>query len=381
MMGESLSVVHVVGSLAKSWGGLSAYVVGLASEQRKMGLAPVIVTSDPEGSAGLVPIEGIAPVHATRKSLSTLVASADVVHIHGLWIPLCHTAARLARKNRVPYVVSTHGMLEKPALSIAPWKKKIAYYLYQRRDLAKATALHGTTELECDTLRRRGFRAPVIILPPGVEPQDLSATRAGSRRKLAVFLGRIHPIKGTDLLVDAWAKISPPGWTLAVAGFDEDGHLDQLQKKIAATGPECRIEYVGPVFGAEKAALLHEASLMIQPSVTENFGISIAEGLSYGVPVITTVGTPWESLVQSRCGWWVPRTIDALADAIGEATQLPQEELDAMAARGQEMCKERFCWKVIAGRMLDCYVWVARREGCVDWIDLPSSPVVAAVSP
>jgi glycosyltransferase involved in cell wall biosynthesis len=118
------------------------------------------------------------------------------------------------------------------------------------------------------------------------------------------------------------------------------------------------VRYVGAVEGAEKSRLLQHASVFILPSHSENFGVVVAEALMAGVPVIATHGTPWQSLENERCGWWIEMNEVCLRDALLVALETPATELRAMGRRGREFAVRAFSWERIASQMAEVYEWV-----------------------
>jgi glycosyltransferase involved in cell wall biosynthesis len=182
-------------------------------------------------------------------------------------------------------------------------------------------------------------------------------------RRTALFLSRIHPIKGLLELVDAWGQVRPAGWRMVIAGPDEGGRRAVVEARVLAQGLASDFAFVGAVDGAEKTALYQSADLFILPSFSENFGVVIAEALACGVPVITTKGTPWAGLQTHRCGWWIDLGKDALVDALREATLTPAEVRQEMGERGRIYATSTFDWHAIARDMLAVYQWIL---GCGD---------------
>lgn len=145
---------------------------------------------------------------------------------------------------------------------------------------------------------------------------------------------------------------------MIVAGKDEEGHLQQVKRAVNVAGLCEDFEFVGPVYGAAKEKLYREADIFILPSFSENFGIVIGEALSYGVPVITTHGTPWQSLVTNRCGWWVEIGKEALAEALKFSTSLSDLERHDMGERGRKLVEREFSWASAAAKTMDAYQWI-----------------------
>src|SRR5207247_454433 len=110
--------------------------------------------------------------------------------------------------------------------------------------------------------------------------------------RTALFIGRMHRVKGLMNLVAAWSEVRPKGWRMMIAGSDEDGYRGELEKAVARHGLVRAIEFVGPAEGEHKQALYRNADLFVLPSYSENFGMAIAEALANELPVVTTRGTP-----------------------------------------------------------------------------------------
>ena len=262
-------------------------------------------------------------------------AGADLIHDHGLWLPTNHVAAQAARRQGVPFLVSTRGMLEPWARQHSRLKKSVAWWVYQRRDLAGAAALHATALSEAQALRSAGLRAPIAVIPNGVEvpPETVRQPRPTEAPRRALFLSRVHPKKGLPLLLDAWAGVRPAGWELTIAGPDEGGHQAQLEKQAARLGLG-EVSFLGPVADDKKWDLYRSADLFVLPTYSENFGVVVAEALAAGVPVLTTTGAPWAELEAHRAGWWVEPAPRPLAEALRAAVGLSDAECTAMGERG-----------------------------------------------
>ncbi|MCF7995748.1 MAG: glycosyltransferase [Chromatiaceae bacterium] len=168
-------------------------------------------------------------ISQARTGVDTLLP----LHSNGIWHPLNHWCARAARRHDIPLVIQPRGMLEPWALGWRATKKRLALALYQRRDLESAALLVATAEQEAENLRRFGLRQPIAIIPNGVDllgGKVASTSEAAARKSLryALFLSRVHPIKGLENLLRVWAKTQPQDWILQIAGPDEGRHLGQV---------------------------------------------------------------------------------------------------------------------------------------------------------
>jgi glycosyltransferase involved in cell wall biosynthesis len=268
----------------------------------------------------------------------------------------------VARDSSVTLIISPRGTLSTWALGNSRWKKKVVWGLAQKRVLEEAACLHATAEAEYVDIRSRGFEQPVCVIPNGI---DIPATdtlqglepRRGLRTIL--YVGRLHPGKGIDRLLRAWTLLAPqrPDWCLRIVGPDNRGHEAQL-RALAASLRTPRVTFVGPAFGAQKWLEYCNADLYVLPTASENFGLTVAEALACGTPVMTTKGAPWSGLVQEACGWWLDHGIEPLLEALRPATDMAPAELEAMGARGRAWMLRDFSWDNIAQQMASVYRWL-----------------------
>ncbi|MFN3190769.1 MAG: glycosyltransferase [Aureliella sp.] len=280
----------------------------------------------------------------------------DLIHDHGIWTRHNRSVAAAAKRTGKKRVVSPRGMLEPWAIRHRIWKKRAAWWAYQRKDLTCASALHATSMQEAKQLRRLGLKLPIIVLPNLIEvPEGLDRSSRSKREKTAVFLGRIHPKKGLLELVSAWQRVNPEGWKFRIIGPDEDGHLDELKSAVADAGLSNSWTFLPPIYDSKRWQELIDAQLMILPTHSENFGQVVAESLAVGTPVLTTTGTPWSDLPTKGCGWYVKPTPDGLAVALKEAMQSSEEELGKMGDRGSDYIKSKFSRHAVGIQMMQAY--------------------------
>lgn len=290
------------------------------------------------------------------------IPNADIVHCHGLWQMPMIVAASQARRRAKPLVLTPHGMLGAAALAFSPRKKALFSAVWQNRVNRQAACLHATSPEEHDDIRAAGLTNPVAVVPNGIDLPDPVTKRPSPAARTLLWLGRVHPKKGLDLLIAAWARIEAahPDWRLRIAGPDERGHTGELRVLAARLGTR-RVAFEGPLFGDDKLAAYREAELFVLPSLNENFAMTVAEALAAGTPVVCTRGSPWSGLDANGCGWWVDQSVDALAAALDRAMRLPSQELAAMGRRGRDWMARDFSWDAAARDMLAVYDWLAGR--------------------
>src|SRR5262249_3320850 len=223
------------------------------------------------------------------------IGELDVVHLHSVFLWPTWAAARIARKARVPYVLSPRGMLVKDLIARRSQLAKSAWiHLIERSNVEKAAALHLTSQLEATEIERFGWRLPRLSVIPNAIDEPISPTgkiasdveALTSEQPLVLFLGRLSWKKGLDRLVRAFART--PG-ILAVVGTDDENFAPQLVKLAADLQIADRVRILPrTVIGSEKERLFAAARLFVLPSYSENFGNTVLEAMRRGVPVVVT---------------------------------------------------------------------------------------------
>lgn len=343
-----MRILHAITGLAEA-AGTSVFATEIA--------ARLVATGHECAVAVCSPNHGIYRPHPELRLIpfaKALEEPWDFVHVHALWAPALHRFVRRLQKRRIPYAVSPHGMLTPWALNHRKWKKLLALWLYQKRDLAKAAFLHATAQTEVDDIRRLGLSNPVAIAPLGIEVPE-SSDRPATRGKTILYLGRLQRKKGILNLVEAWAEVRRAHWRIVVAGPDQEGYLAEVKALAAKLGVLQDFDFPGPVFGEEKSRLYREAAFFVLPSFSENFGSVVIEALAEGTPVVTTKGTPWQELEESDSGLWIDTGTQALAAALTRMMDFPQERLAAMGERGRDLVREKYSWPAAAKTLLAAY--------------------------
>jgi glycosyltransferase involved in cell wall biosynthesis len=193
-----------------------------------------------------------------------------------------------------------------------------------------------------------------VVIPNGVDVPQILRRKASNGRLRLLYLGRLHPIKGIEPLLEACGIVGElsPDWHLYIAGTGSPSYVDFLKTKVQELGLSKQVEFVGEVFEEKKEALFARSDVALVPSHVENFGIVVAESLAHAVPVIASKGTPWIGLETNRCGLWVDNDPESLATAIRKIRTLPLQE---MGQRGREWMEKDFSWESLSGEMLALY--------------------------
>jgi glycosyltransferase involved in cell wall biosynthesis len=296
--------------------------------------------------------------------LPSLARWADVVHLTALYsFPTWPTllACRLARK---PLVWSLRGALRKWSGTRRKGPKQVwegVCRLLAPRELV----LHCCSEEEMIDSAARFPWARTVLIPNGVQLPDGAEHAPPNGTLRLLYLGRLHPQKGIDRLLDALALLEArkgPHWSLSIAGPGTATHVREVEAYVQRLQMQEKVRLVGEVVGHVKRDLFLSSDLLVLPSHRESFGQVVAEALAHGVPVLASTGTPWKSLAEKGCGLWVDNDPATLADAIERMSRM---RLRDMGVRGREWMRDEFSWESRAGAMAGVYRELLQRHRAV----------------
>jgi glycosyltransferase involved in cell wall biosynthesis len=300
-------------------------------------------------------------------AIERALPSADLVHVHGLWNMTGSAAVARARSAGRPYVVSPRGMLQPAAMRRHRVLKTAAYWASERAHLSGAAFLHATSHLEQQQIAKYG--RSVVTIANGVAPVAVSAdvlegvrerSRIDAGDEVVLCLGRLHPIKRLDLLAAAFDIVhrARPRARLVIAGPDEDGYRARVEPLFTPVAAATR--WLGAVDRETVAALFAASRTLVQCSDSESFGMSVAEALAAGLPVVVTNETPWPQVAALELGYSVAQEPAAIARGILEILERPADGC-AMGARGRAWARETFGWDAIGRSMRDAYQGVLEK--------------------
>jgi len=363
-----MKVLSFVTSLELSHGGPSRSVPLQAKGLAEAGVDITLMTLRSE-DMNILALEGTAvklkvlSPSFSKKEIAKYLADErfDLIQIQSMWDLPYHKVMVEARRRGIPYIVTPRGMLEPWSLSQKAWKKKLAWWLYQRNDVQKSACIFTTARMEAGHVGNLGITTRKAVIPNGIET-DAYPCKASVDivKKQVLFLSRVHIKKGIEILFDAWKRIHSDysDWQLLVVGNGENEYIQSLENRIESLSLKDSIKILPPVFGNEKIQLYQESALFCLPSFSENFGMAIAEAMSCGTPVITTTNCPWRILNETNTGWCIDLSVDNLERALREALGMTSAELYEMGRRASKLINDNLDYRIVTRKTLRLYEWL-----------------------
>jgi glycosyltransferase involved in cell wall biosynthesis len=384
-----LRVLHVTPALAPVYGGPSQLLPRLVRKLSQSGLMVDVATTDANGAESLpvplgqpVEVDGLRAYYFHRHWPSWYTTSwpltrwlwregrnYQLFHITAVFSFPSLAAACVASRLGIPYIVSPHGMLEPWALRYKAWKKGPYFAVVERSSLQRAAGLQALTLAEARQLRDLGLRAPTFVVPNGVDLEEFrglpdrevftSLFPEVRGRTIVLFMGRLDPKKGLDVLVAAFARMvgtmHRKDVCLVVAGPDLIGYRPTLERLVEKAQLNAHVVFTGNLAGERKLAALGAADVFVLPSRSEGLSVAVLEAMAAGCPVIVTRACNMPEIEEREAGVVVgdgdvTALANALAALVGDAGLRR-----AMGERGSALVRERFSWPSVAARMADVY--------------------------
>ena len=332
----------------------------------------------------------------------------DLTHTHGIWQYPSIATAVYCHRNRVPYMISPHGMLDPWAVRHHRWKKILAYAIYETNHVRGARCIRALCESEARSIRQMGLKNPVAIIPNGIDLPEIRSQKSEVKnppwmgfvepgRKVLLFLSRIHPKKGLVNLLKAWVragkaegeKRKAENWVLAIAGWDQDGHEAELKELATELGiswadvreqksavsdqtsglrPPVSVVFLGPQFNEAKAACYANCDAFILPSFSEGLPMVVLEAWAYAKPVVMTPECNLPEGFAAAAAWKIETNVDNIMGALAGLFRLSNVELKQTGERGAALVRERFTWNSIAGQLKATYEWMLGGGARPGWI-------------
>lgn len=299
----------------------------------------------------------------------------DLVHFYGLYDLLGPAVSYFCRRRGVPYVIEPMGMyrpIDRSFRLKLLWRRSIGSSFWRN-----AAEIIATSEMEQQELLADGVPpAKLVVRYNGIDSGTFTSLpcRGKFRAKwhippeepVILFLSRLIPRKGADILIEAFARACPNSGQLVIAGPEgELGYRAYLEKCAKQSGVEARVLFTGAVYDEEKKALMVDSDLFVLPSRYENFANAAAEAMACGIPVIITDSCGIHSLVEDRAGLVIRRDTEALAGALGKL--IHDEGLYTRLKEGCDLAADQLSWDRLTKQMEGYYAETLAASNGTHW--------------
>ncbi len=378
-----MRVLHVTGCYlpAREWGGVPNAVAAMAGAASRAGITVEVWSTTQRSSRAFpaiptgasvvdgVPVRHFRSVHALGRAflapglvgeLWRRVGEFDAVHVHMLWTAVGMAAARICQRRGIPYVYTLHGALTPEALGERAREKRLFLAATERRNVLRASLLHFTFEAERLAAPTWTGGVPSVVIPNALDAAPfltLGTSEERARSRTVLLLARIHPLKGFDVLIPAMRQVvdAEPRARLVVAGPDEGGYLRHVRSAIAAAALSDHVELTGLLDPGGRAHALEAAAVLVAPSVSENFCLSVAEGMASGLPVVVSDKVRIAGEVAAAgAGVVVERDPRRLAAALLDLLASPARRAK-MGTRGRQLVVERYGPRAVGAALRRAY--------------------------
>ena len=282
---------------------------------------------------------------ALKEYLLSNTKNVDLIHVHGIFLYPQYISSIIAQKNNIPYLITTHGMLEPWYLNDKKLKKAVYLTLVLKDILKKAKILHAITPSEKENLFKLTGHKNIIEIPNFIHFSEIPLLPPYNPiEEYLLYLGRIHQGKGLDILLKSFAKIDDKKIKLKIVGSEND-YSEELKKMSKDLNIENRIEFTGGVYGNEKYHLFSNAKAFVAPSYSEAIGMVNLEAAACKTPVITSFNTGINPNWNSNGGIMINTNIEELVKALNESVSWSTEERNQRGVTLSNYVENNYSWK------------------------------------
>lgn len=294
----------------------------------------------------------------------------DLIHLHNLWTYASVITKDTNIKNSTPSVITPNGMLDKWALNNSKYKKSIAKILFEAKNLKKANLIHVNTYKEARDIRSLGLNNPLALIPNGIKINENRVAKILEKRKLnfrnnkkkqLLFLGRLHPKKGVMQLILAWSLLPKEiidEWNLAIVGWDQNGHGNDLLNYTHSLKIQDSVKFHGSAFGKKKIEIFTNSNAFILPSFSEGLPIAVLEAWSYKLPVLMTEACNLSDGFDHNAAVKITTNPNEIFDTLRQVLSMKDNDLIKIGINGFNLVKSKYSWESAANKLHKSYKWL-----------------------
>lgn len=287
-----------------------------------------------------------------------------IIHQQGIWTFSSLINLIYRKHHSAKAIIAPRGMLDPWAVHNSGWKKKIVGHLFEYRNLRSADCIHALCQSEYESIRKFGLNNPVAIIPNGISlPQNPQYER-NHGKKILLFVGRIHPKKGIKEMILGLAMLKKrnpillSSWEIQIAGWDQNGHINELKQIVESHNLKNEIKFVGSLYGKAKDKALCRANAFILPSFSEGLPMSVLEAWAYELPVVMTDFCNIPEGFEHNCAIKIEPSPNDICEKLAKLFQMSNTEISEMGKRGKELVSQCFTWEVVAKQTVELYQYL-----------------------
>jgi len=347
-----IKILHIVENYSFSSGGIRTVVKNLTEELLAENYTSFILTSSKEetdANVYVVASDKKPWLYSTewKRKMSQICEEKkiDCIHIHGTWMFPQFIAAKFSYENKIPFVLTTHGMFEPWLWEKGTLKKKIYFKFLVKKYFSKAKIIHSITNEETLNLKKLFVDSTIKEIPNLIKKQEVELEAIPSNEKYILYIGRLDEVKGIDLLIKSFIKINPKNVKLKIAG-EFNLYKENLEKIIQNANIKPKnIEFLGFIKGRAKDELINNAFVLVAPSHSEVIGMVNLEAAILKTPVITTYQTGLNKLWQENGGFLINPNQKELTASLQEVLKWSKEKQIEEGERLHNFVMQKYTWK------------------------------------
>lgn len=309
--------------------------------------------------------------------INLIKSKADVGHIHALWSFTAFALFLWSKINRKPYVLSVNAYLFKSALNQSRMIKNVALFVGIKKTIKSASCIHVNTENEYRAVRDLGYTNPITIIPNGVRLPDLSIEFGRAPwnsyiktkdKRILLYLSRVHPQKGVDLLVNAWKELSDSGllqnWHLVIVGLKNDNSRfeNSILDLVEFNNLHESITLLPGQFDKYMNNCYSNCDAYVLPSFNEGTSIAALNALAFSKPTLITRGCNISKIFENDCAIEIEPLTESIKIGIITLINMNDEDRKVLGSKGREFVEMNYSWETVSSKILEVYLWLKGHE-------------------
>ncbi|WP_415906480.1 glycosyltransferase [Neptuniibacter sp. QD72_48] len=285
----------------------------------------------------------------------------DILHQHGIWNFVSIAVNFAKKKTGIPYVISTHGMLDPWILEKSPEIKHLLSYLFQEKNISSASLIHALTLKELEQIRSFGYTGDVAVIPNGIDLQNFEPKTLKSSEIKFLYLGRLDKKKNVLNLIKAFQEITRKysDVCLDIYGWGDASYIEKL---ILDSNESDRINIHGPVFGSDKEAAFVGANFFILPSLSEGLPMAVLEAWSYGLPSLISKDCNLEIGFEANAAITLGTSVGDIINDVIVALEMGPADYEKMSASSLRLVRDEFSWDQVSDQLHAAYLWIINKD-------------------